>query len=281
VQVIRDLAACPRPAEGCAVTIGAYDGVHEGHRLVIAEVKRRAEAEGLATAVVTFDRHPAMVVRPESAPLLLTDLDQRLELLDATGIDYVVVLRFDEERVQEVLVGCLRARLVAVGSDFHFGHRREGTVMKLAELGDRFGFTVDVIELVGLDGKPASEDARVSSTAVRHALRQGRIAEANRMLGHAYEVRGLVRPPIDSEAADVVEVAVPGEILLPADGRYTGQLVATAAHDAVLTIGAQPARYEDQHARLLRAHIAGPADGIVAHEGERVKIRFTSGPDGA
>lgn len=287
VQVIRDLAACPRPTAGCAVTIGAYDGVHEGHRLVIAEVKRRAEAEGLATAVVTFDRHPAMVVRPESAPLLLTDLDQKLELLDATGVDYTVVLRFDEERaqesaqafVEEVLVDCLHTRLVAVGSDFHFGHRREGTVTKLAELGERFGFAVDVIELVGLDGKPASDEARVSSTAVRHALRQGRIAEANRMLGRAYEVRGLVRPPFDSDPADVVDVAVPGEILLPSDGRYGGELVAVGAHDALLTIGAQPARYEDQHARFIRAQVADAADGVVAHEGQRVKIRFNSGPE--
>src|SRR3981081_2562900 len=98
MQTLRDLDACPRPPEGSAVTIGAYDGVHLGHQAVIATVRRLAGERSLATAVVTFDRHPASVVRPESAPRLLTDLDQKLELLDTTGVDYTLVIHFDEER---------------------------------------------------------------------------------------------------------------------------------------------------------------------------------------
>ena len=84
MEVLREIEAC-RPGAGSVVTIGAYDGVHLGHQAVIGEVRRRAEAAGLASAVVTFDRHPAAVVRPESAPRLLTDLEQKLELLAATG----------------------------------------------------------------------------------------------------------------------------------------------------------------------------------------------------
>ena len=101
MEVLRDLSSCPRPPEGTAVTIGAYDGVHLGHRAVIGEVRRRAAERGLASAVVTFDRHPASVVRPESAPRLLTDLDQKLELLAATGIDYCLVVTFDDTRSRE------------------------------------------------------------------------------------------------------------------------------------------------------------------------------------
>ena len=86
------------PAGGSAVTIGAYDGVHLGHRALLAELRARAQESGLATVVVTFDRHPASVVRPESAPLLLCDLDQKLELLASAGVDRTVVVRFDEER---------------------------------------------------------------------------------------------------------------------------------------------------------------------------------------
>src|SRR4051794_36169013 len=86
MQVLRDKSDCPRPPNGTAVTIGAYDGVHIGHQAVIQQVKRLAEERDLETAVVTFDRHPASVVRPASAPLLLTDLDQKLELLEATGV---------------------------------------------------------------------------------------------------------------------------------------------------------------------------------------------------
>src|SRR5207245_3260541 len=84
VEVISDLAACPRPAHGSVVTIGAYDGVHLGHRAVIDQIRRLAVERGCATAVVTFDRHPASVVRPQSAPQLLTDLAPQRELLGAT-----------------------------------------------------------------------------------------------------------------------------------------------------------------------------------------------------
>src|SRR3954471_8403286 len=98
MEVIRDLAACPRLPAGTVVTIGAYDGVHLGHRSLIERVRGEAAELGCASAVVTFDRHPAMVVRPESAPKLLTDLDQKLELLASTGVDYTVVIHFDEDR---------------------------------------------------------------------------------------------------------------------------------------------------------------------------------------
>src|SRR5436190_5725852 len=117
MQVIRDAESCPRPPEGTAVTIGFFDGVHLGHQLVIGEVRRLAAELGTRSAVVTFDRHPAAVVRPESAPALLTDLDQRLELLAATGVDYTLLVQFDEARsheepedfVREVLVDRLGA----------------------------------------------------------------------------------------------------------------------------------------------------------------------------
>src|SRR3954449_5856858 len=101
MDVVTDSARCPTPPQGSAVTIGAYDGVHRGHRAVIATVRQLAAERGLSTAVVTFDRHPASVVRPESAPHLLTDLDQKLTLLEETGVDYTLVVRFDETRSQE------------------------------------------------------------------------------------------------------------------------------------------------------------------------------------
>src|SRR6185503_12174534 len=136
------------------------------------------EGGALATAVVTFDRHPAMVVRPESAPLLLTDLDQKLELLEAAGVDYTLVIHFDEARsreeapdfVTEVLVDCLAARLVVVGEDFHFGKERKGDVALLERMGTDHGFAVDGLDLVGVDARPAATDEdRVSSTAIRAA----------------------------------------------------------------------------------------------------------------
>ena len=132
---------------GTAVTIGAYDGVHLGHRALLRELSDLASARGLSTVVVTFDRLPASVVRPDSAPLQLTDLEQKIELLEACGIDRVLVIEFDRSRadesaedfVTEVLVDTLEARLVVVGEDFHFGHGRKGNVALLTELGRQHG----------------------------------------------------------------------------------------------------------------------------------------------
>jgi len=178
-----------------AVSVGAYDGIHLGHRKVLSAVVALAADQGLQTAVVTFDKHPAAVVRPESAPLLLTDHDQRVALFEEIGIDYLFLLRFDQRRaetsdhdfVADVLVDRLNAKVIAVGSDFHFGKGRSGSVDSLRELGADMGFAVQGLELL-----TASEDAPVSSTAIRVALTKGDIASVNTMLGRNYEIRGEV-----------------------------------------------------------------------------------------
>jgi len=266
MEVLRDVDACD-PGEGSVVTIGAYDGVHLGHQTVIAEVRRRAAVAGLASAVVTFDRHPAAVVRPESAPRLLTDLEQKLELLSATGIDRCLVIAFDEARSQEpaedfvrsVLVGCLGARSVVVGEDFHFGHQRKGNVELLTEMGRQLGFEVDGVALVGASGQPAPAGERASSTAIRHALVQGDLPAAERMLGRHYEVRGIVAHG-DKRGRELgfptANVSVPGDILLPADGIYAGWLRRAdgATLPAALSLGRRPTFYIEAHASLLEAH---------------------------
>jgi riboflavin kinase/FMN adenylyltransferase len=287
MKVLRDQSSCPRPGEGSAVTIGAYDGVHQGHRAVIAEVRRRAEARGLRSAVVTFDRHPASVVRPESAPRQLTDLDQKLELLAATGVDYGLVITFDEARskesaddfVREVLVECLNARVVVVGEDFHFGHRRSGNVARLRELGGELGFEVQGVELVDAEARPAGEEAQVSSTRIRHALAAGELDEANLLLGRPYEVRGVVARG-DGRGADLLgfptaNVSVPGEILLPADGIYAGwyERPDGAVHPAAISLGRRPTFYSEAHASLLEAHLLDLTADLY---GEAAKVRFVA-----
>jgi len=119
VEIIRDMAWSPALTQGSVVTVGEYDGVHRGHRTVVSEMHRMAAERGCATAVVTFDRHPATIVRPESAPLLLCDLEHKLELLSETGVDYTVVVEFSKEQsevpaeafAKQVLVTCLQAEL--------------------------------------------------------------------------------------------------------------------------------------------------------------------------
>lgn len=284
MQVLRDIETWPRPTRGTAVTIGAYDGVHLGHRAVIARVRDLAAAHGLATAVVTFDRHPAAVVRPDSAPPLLTDLEQKLELLATTGVDYTLVLHFDdarskepaEEFVTEVLVGGLNARAVVVGEDFHFGHRRSGNVALLRDMGAKLGFEVLGIDLVGTDGRPAAGEERVSSTAIREALSHGDLARANQLLGRCHEVRGAVVDG-DKRARELgfptANIAVPSEICLPADGIYAGWYLRPdgLARPAALSLGRRPTFYEDAESSLLEAHLLDFEGDLY---GEPARVRF-------
>ena len=286
MQVLRDQARCPAPPEGTVVTIGAYDGVHLGHRTVIGLVRRRAAQRELRSAVVTFDRHPASVVRPESAPRLLTDLEQKLELLAQTGIDYCLVITFDEARsqeaaedfVEEILVDCLNARDVVVGEDFHFGHRRAGNVPLLRKLGAELGFEVEGLELVGPDGHPGGEDVLVSSTRIRHALVEGEVTAANGLLGRDYEVRGVVARG-DKRGRELgfptANVSVPGDILLPADGIYAGWFERPdgSVHPSAIYLGRRPTFYVEAHVSLLEAHLLD-FDGDLYDE--HVKVRFVA-----
>jgi riboflavin kinase / FMN adenylyltransferase len=278
---------CPRPPHGSAVTIGTYDGVHRGHRVVIAELRRRAAGRGLASAVVTFDRHPAEILRPEAAPRRLTDPDQEVALLADTGVDHVLVLTFDEARskepaedfVREILVGCLNAKLVIVGDDFHFGHERRGNVALLAAMGADLGFEVEGLDLVGVDGTPAEGPDRVSSTAIRRALESGDLEAANEMLGRPHEVRGVVEHG-DHRGRDwgfpTANVAVPELAQLPADGIYAAwfERADGSVHPGAASLGRRPTIYEDQPFRLLEVHLLDGPYGDDDLYGEHVAVRF-------
>ena len=282
MEVIRDIDPGARADGGTAVTIGAFDGVHLGHRAVIATLRDRAAAAGLRTAAVTFDRHPASVVRPESAPLLLTDLDQKLELLASTGLDYTYVVHFDAERAAESaasfvtddLVGRLSARLVAVGDDFHFGNRRTGDVALLRQMGGDLGFDVIGHQLVDAEGRPS--DTSVSSTRIRAALRDGDLAAATAMLGRPHEVRGVVGHG-DARARELgfrtANVGVPAEICLPADGVYAGVHVLPdgSEHACAISLGRRPTFYEDEAAVVLESHLLD-FDGDLY--GQPARVRF-------
>jgi riboflavin kinase/FMN adenylyltransferase len=249
----------PTSGPGTAVTIGAYDGVHLGHRALLHDLRERAAAAGLSAVVVTFDRHPAYVVRPESAPKQLTGLEQKLELLEAAGVDRTLVVPFDEERanetaedfVKEVLVDQLGARLVVVGEDFHFGHGRKGNVALLRELGERYGYEVVGVGLTGEGSEP------VSSTRIRALLADGEVEEAARLLGRPHEVRGeVVRgdgrggPELGFPTANV---AVADDIALPADGMYAGYFTGrdATARPAAIYVGRRPTFYEPGSAPVL------------------------------
>jgi riboflavin kinase/FMN adenylyltransferase len=282
MQTLHDPGACPPSPTGCVVTIGAYDGVHLGHRYLIRQVRTMAAELGCASAVVTFDRHPAVVVRPESAPKLLTDLDQKLDLLASTGIDYAFVVHFDkarseespEEFVTEVLVGSMGAQAVVVGHDFHFGHHRGGNVALLQRMGAQYGFDVHGLRLI----PDEQGGAAVSSTRIRERLAEGNVAGAAALLGRWHEVRGVVQRG-DARGRTLgfptANVEVPDEICLPADGIYAGwyERPDATVHAAAISLGRRPTFYEAADASLLEAHLIDFDDDLYE---ERARVRFVA-----
>jgi len=281
VLVVTDLQHCPSSDERAVITIGAYDGVHLGHRAVIDQVRRRAAEVGAKSVVVTFDRHPASVVRPESAPRLLTSADQKMELLESTGIDAVVVVPFDIEQAAEspesfvdrVLVQCLKTRIIVVGEDFHFGRHRDGNVDLLRKIGVEADFDVEPVQLLQrLDGI----DEPISSTAIRRALAGGDIKRANSMLGRPYEVGGEIFAGDQRGRLlgfPTANVAVPSGICLPADGVYAGfyERPDGEVYGCAINLGRRPTFYEHADASLLEAHLL---DVDVDLYGETARVRF-------
>ncbi|HLH03587.1 MAG TPA: bifunctional riboflavin kinase/FAD synthetase [Bryobacteraceae bacterium] len=178
----------------CAAAIGVFDGVHIGHQHLISETVRSARERNVAPAVITFDPHPTAIVAPARVPALLCTLEERLQLLAKAGAERIFVLPFTseiarltpEEFVQQILVDALAVQAVLVGTNFNFGYRQSGNTDTLRALGERYGFATKFLDPVVLRGRV------VSSTAIRNDLRQGRIAQAGRMLGRCFSIRGPV-----------------------------------------------------------------------------------------
>ncbi|TFB92832.1 MULTISPECIES: bifunctional riboflavin kinase/FAD synthetase [Cryobacterium] len=247
MKIIRGLNRIPADWPASAVSIGKFDGVHAGHRAVIAELKALADAEGLASVVATFDRHPLALLAPPECPQALISTEQKLNLLGETGVDAVLVLEFNEalaalpaeEFIDSVLVKGLHAKHVLVGRDFRFGARAAGDVHLLQRLGAADGFDVRLID----DVKPDSI-RRVSSTWIRELLAHGDVLAATGLLGHVPTVRGEVV----HGAARGRELGFPtanlspeSEGLIPADGVYAGWLTdAGVRYPAAISVGNNP-----------------------------------------
>ena len=237
------------PADFCpsAVTIGKFDGVHAGHRSVIARLRREAAAAGLVATVLTFDRHPLALLKPDLCPGTLTSNDQKRAVLETTGIDALVMIEFThafslkepQEFVTDVLVGTLHAKLVFVGPDFRFGHRGLGTVEELERLGRLHGFEVRMIEAV----RPLG-DRVISSTWIRDLLAEGRVAEAATLLERRATVRGIVVPG-ERRGRELgyptANLARSVEGYVPADGVYAAYVTVDGrTMPAAVSIGNNP-----------------------------------------
>src|SRR5690606_27099660 len=237
----------PRLPRGAAITVGTFDGVHRGHRVVLDVLRRHAAAEGRPAVVVTFHPHPLRVVRPQAAPPLLTTPAEKKEVLAETGVEYAVFLPFTPAMarltprrfVEDILIARLQLGHLVVGYDHALGRDRSGSIDTLRELGAELGFPVDVVEAVELGG------AAVSSTRIRRALQDGDVVAAAAALGRPYSIRGPVVHG-DGRGRSLgfptanIHVGDPDK-LLPLEGIYAVRAALRHGYvDGVLHLGPRP-----------------------------------------
>ena len=264
----------------CAVALGAFDGIHLGHRALIAENQRVAALRGYETAVYTFANHPLSVLRPQGAPPLLLEAGERETLFKGLGVNQVIQVPFDRnlaaqspETFMETLARALRLGHVTVGYNFHFGCQGRGDGALLTELGRRMGFTVSIVPRVDWRGEP------VSATAIRSLLAQGDVARANAMLGRDYRIGGIIvrgRRIGHELGFPTANLLPPPGRALPADGVYVASVqVAGRWYGAVTNVGTNPTVSERGH-RTVESHLLdfqGDLYGLNCQVAFRDRIR--------
>lgn len=194
MNIYRDIKEVPYN-EKTAVTIGTYDGLHLAHRQIVNKVTSLAKEKGLRSFIVTFEPHPQEVLKNKTPDIkLLTAIDEKLRLFEAAGIENVLIIKFTEgfsktdarEFYERYVVGSIGLSDLVIGYDHLFGRNREGSIETLKSLSREFGFEIHRVDEIDVEGKP------VSSTRIRHALADGNIEEANKLLGYEYGFDGIV-----------------------------------------------------------------------------------------
>jgi riboflavin kinase/FMN adenylyltransferase len=245
IPVYRGLREIPEDFGPSIAAVGNFDGVHLGHQEILHAVVAEARERGMKAAAITFDPHPEKFLRPRNAPGLLTLMEHRVDLLAATGIDAIVILRFDDrlarlsarEFVDWVLTDALDVAGMHEGGNFHFGFRAAAGVLELTELGAEFGFSVAPHQAVKVRG------LEVSSSAVRRLVAEGDMKRARWMLGRPFEVRS--KPKRDRGIGSKLLVPTVNlahyDGLLPAFGIYVTRLtVGERCFQAVTSVGNRP-----------------------------------------
>jgi riboflavin kinase/FMN adenylyltransferase len=245
MNIYRHLEEVPADFGPTIVSVGNFDGVHRAHRVVLAEVVQRARRGGARSLAVTFEPHPTRILRPDLAPKLITPLPRKLELLAATGLDAALVLPFSRdlsltpprEFAEETLRRRLRALEVHEGANFHFGHKAEGDVRRLAEYGREAGFEVKIYPEMKIRGDT------VSSSRVRELLSQGRVARARQLLGRVFSListPGRGRGYGHKYTVPTINLSQYDE-LVPGDGVYvTRTRINGQCFDSVTNAGYRP-----------------------------------------
>lgn len=194
MELIRGIHNIRAHHHGCVLTIGNFDGVHRGHQILLQHLKQEGKRLGLPTVVMIFEPQPLEVFAPDKAPARLTRLRDKIKYLAQYGVDYLLCIKFDKQFasltpdafVSQLLVKKLGVKFLAIGDDFRFGKDRQGDFTFLTQAGDKYGFTVTSTDSFCDNGM------RISSTAIRQALDNDDLAQAELLLGHPYRISGRV-----------------------------------------------------------------------------------------
>ncbi len=290
-----NLDSIDRPS---VVTIGTFDGLHIGHMSLINRARQIATDQGLASVAVTFNPHPAAVLRPEHAPLLINSFEERIELLSKSGVDYCYVVDFDKaaaseealEFVEKTLIDRLMAKVVVVGVDFRFGKDRKGSLELLQEAGGEYGFVVEGDPLVKIEGDQLAEICETiqdnsgcsslvsSSTVIRKLVSRGRVDLAKELLKREFFITGLVESGDGRGGSELgyptANVSYGSDRALPMDGIYAGSVeVDNVSYRSAISVGTRPTYYPGGGTRLIEAFILD-FSGDLYNKG--VKVNFSS-----
>jgi len=258
---------------GSVVTIGSFDGFHRGHLQLIQRAGQAARERGLPLVVVTFDRHPLQVLAPERAPRLLMGPIARRQLLESLGVDVLYLLHFDRERatqsptdfVEQVLVVTLGAQVVFVGENFTYGAKGAGTVETLGDHGRQRGFLVQVQPLVTVGELEVTTSLQastpISATLIRTLVQEGRLEEANTLLGHPFGLEGTVVTG-DQRGRTLgfptANVSVQEDYVKPPDAVYAGvTMLDGRRYPLAISLGTRPMYYPEGGVRLLEVFVIG------------------------
>lgn len=274
-MLVEEELAAVAPRRDMALTIGVFDGVHLGHESLVKRLRERAAEGDLMSGVVTFRRHPRLVLSPKAKLTYVTSLKERTRLLKTLGVDRVVTLSFTPELSQlgaREFVGLLRKHLrmraLVVGPDFALGHKREGDIASLRSIGEELGFSVDVVQPM------VSKGEVVSSTAIRTALSHGDMEKVSRLLGRNFTLVGKAAKgdqrgkTLGFPTANLVPDV---EQALPPDGVYTARaFVVGRAYRAVTNIGVRPTFGDGK--RLVEVHLLDFEERDLYGEELRVEL---------
>lgn len=258
-----------------AVAIGVFDGVHRGHRSLVGRLVESARAAGMAAGVVTFKNHPATALRPGVRVSYLTDMAERTRLLRELGVDFVAALRFDAELAQlpareflQTLYDDLRMRRLVVGPDFAMGRDRDGNADTLPLIAADMGFEFETVEPVTDPAGP------VKSTEIRRRIAAGEVADAARLLGRNFSVRGVVGHGQERGREigfPTANLEVGDEFVVPGNGIYaTWAHLESGSHMAATSIGVRPT-FDDGEARTIEAYLLDFSEDIY---GQPMRLEF-------